>query len=361
VTRWGHVALALAIAGCYSDVRLPAGGGDGGPGEDAPPLTGDATTPSCSVFVARCPPLGSGAVTIIGSINTGNDARCTILDGVCFVSGSDIDIASVVTTTGSNALAIVATHRLQIEPQGEVIAGSEPGSPGPGATAVPACAPAGGGAPGDGGPGGTFGTFGGNGGAANGAPVVAGKISTQPNQLVAGCPGGPGYDATGAAASTGGLGGGALLLVAGAQLVIDGRIEVGGEGGAGGAIQTGGGGGGAGGMIALDAPTIDAAQATLHARGGGGGGGGDGLAGGSGASGDSTSAGGTANAGGLGGAGYHGTPAGDGGSTTGSAGVTPGAGGGGGGAGYIIFHSAAMPVFSEVAANVDPVPVPYGP
>lgn len=139
-----------------------------------------------------------------------------------------------------------------------------------------------------GGAGGSFQTRGAGGGLANGNPGGApGEIEPSIGFVRGGCRGGDGghSDSPLPFDAFGGSGGGAMYLLAGGEIVIEGTLDASGAGGnAGtqaddtGSVNTGGaggGGGGSGGMIALDAPMIRVgANGRMVANGGGGGGGG---------------------------------------------------------------------------------------
>jgi hypothetical protein len=204
-----------------------------------------------------------------------------------------------------------------------------------------------------GGFGGSFGGKGGDGerltGAAATTGVAAVALTSPPTQLRGGCPGGNGDAA-------GGSGGGAVALIAGTSIQIDGKINASGAGGRGGpATQSGGGGGGSGGMIVIDAPSITA-TGPLFANGGGGGQGGDGAGGnlGIGDEGGESPApptpapagNNTGRDGGAGGAGSSGIKLG--GSNAGGGGGSSGGGGGGGGGGAGFIHAHG------VTTNISP-------
>jgi hypothetical protein len=141
---------------------------------------------------------------------------------------------------------------------------------------------------GGGGAGGSFQTAGGGGGRGNGNNVGGMPGSVEPTMgfVRGGCRGANG----GASASPlefdafGGSGGGAMYLLAGDSIVIEGVLDASGAGGSAGTQGddtdtntggAGGAGGGSGGLIALDAPMIVVeAGGRLVANGGGGGGGG---------------------------------------------------------------------------------------
>ncbi|HWN66418.1 MAG TPA: hypothetical protein VNM90_02200 [Haliangium sp.] len=210
---------------------------------------------------------------------------------------------------------------------------------------------------GSGGGGGSFGGAGGDGGFGGGlrgcgdgndsSPGGAGgaAVLTLPDRIRAGCDGKRGGDGEEEGRyGIGGVGGGAVHLVARQRLQVGGTIHAGGAGGYGAQDKrAGGGGGGSGGFIGLEAPElIIQGSAVLAANGGGGGGGtndeGDATAGENALTTDDPAPGGGgyttgvyAAVGGPGSAGdtKSGSNGGDG---------DRGGGGGGGGAGYIILY-----------------------
>src|SRR5262249_15181889 len=134
---------------------------------------------------------------------------------------------------------------------------------------------------GGGGAGGSFlgkGAGGGDGGAAGSVNKggIAAAVGTPraADQLPGGCPGPRGAGARVGATDTSapGHGGGAVLLIAGRMIDVQGGINAVGEGGGGGPPTQfggcGGGGGGAGGMIGLDAPMIRSTGVILASGGG---------------------------------------------------------------------------------------------
>ena len=199
----------------------------------------------------------------------------------CFVIGSDITFAApTVQATGERPLVIFASGTIHISTQLDVSSHSNVRGPGvPAAACVPpqppgstsSSTPAGGAA------GASFMGRGGRGGVSSAnvaGGVPAGADSSGPNLLRAGCNGGLGGASGNGIAGAGGAGGGAVYLVAGKEIVIDGFINASGTGGGGGGLNAGGGGGGSGGMIVLHAPVIRGNGGVLIANGGGGGGGG---------------------------------------------------------------------------------------
>ena len=132
------------------------------------------------------------------------------------------------------------------------------------------------GAGGSGGAGGSFGSLGG----AGGGTIKGETAGGQPAPVVplaviqGGCPGGFGVGRiSDNAADVGppGSGGGGLLITARDAIFIDGELAATGAGGGLGPEWAGGGGGGSGGLIALQAPTVEAGpNARVVATGGGG-------------------------------------------------------------------------------------------
>jgi len=231
------------------------------------------------------PDFASGSIELSGALDTTSSSRCTpSIADYCVIAATRITIPAAVTldVTGARPLVLIANETLTIAGALDVASHAVPRKPGPGAAAAvcPAFATApstqGGGA------GGTFAGVGGAGAGNNDSPPDTGGTPAAVSAvsgLRAGCPG-----QTGGGASNGfglgGLGGGAVLLAAGAKIEIPGRIDASGAGGNGGACQApcatdganayGGGGGGAGGMILVEAPVIDN-TGTVYADGGGGG------------------------------------------------------------------------------------------
>jgi len=291
-------------------------------------------------------------------------------DGYCVIAATSITINGGITvqatgpkplvllasdsiTTGISSTIDVGSHRANLSANEIIGAGADP---------TPSCdagfAPttvlgtSGGGA------GGSFTGPGGRGGSGSGGnPGVgglAGALATAPvTTLRGGCPGQAGAGATNAQA---GHGGGAVMLIAGTSITINGSIDASGEGGSGGqSAFTGGGGGGAGGMIVLDAPFItgSAAETVIFANGGGGGEGGNqnqtGEAGRD-PSDEQAAVGGAAiNNGGNGGAGAGGTAS----ALAGANGTNVSGGGGGGGGGTGLFKAPANAV---LGSRVSPPP-----
>jgi len=279
---------------------------------------------------------------------------------VCIVGAHAIEISGVLEVHGERPLVLAAIDTLAVHGLVDVSSKRSSSRKGPGAT-YPGCDGGSGESPiaggGSGGAGGSFGRPGGVGGATTNDGGAAGA-TTEPGVLRGGCDGGNGGTGGGNLGDfgVGGRSGGAVYLLAGGTLTIDGQINASGEAAVGGTASTyggGGGGGGSGGMIALDAPRIVLADTSLLvANGGGGGGGGAGASGGDGGPGQEPdlsapfpfgAAGGVAGTGvtpgGGGGAGGRlgesGTP---GGSTT----SRGGGGGGGGGTGHILLFTPSV-------------------
>ena len=214
---------------------------------------------------------------------------------LCLIVADDVELANTV-VVGPRPLVLMAADELVIS--GPVLVtsrGAQQAAGGDFASCTSLAggqSPVGAGAGDGGGGGGSFGTQGGDGGngsvALSGGPGGAAGVVTLPLTFIrGGCRGGAGgrNTVTGAGGGAGGRSGGAIYLVAGDRITLEGTgtIDVSGEGGAGGAPGAmtggggGGGGGGSGGLIAFDAPQIVLAPfSRLIANGGGGGGGGSG-------------------------------------------------------------------------------------
>src|SRR5262245_10925315 len=121
-----------------------------------------------------------------------------------------------------------------------------------------------------GGAGGSFHGRGGDGESKDGVPGKAADPVPVPATLRGGCFGGDGANQS-APSGVGGIGGGAVVIIAQA-ITLDGLINASGGGARGGPGNTsaGGGGGGSGGMIVLDAAISLGATARMFANGGGG-------------------------------------------------------------------------------------------
>ena len=211
------------------------------------------------------------------------DARALLAERVV-ISGNLV-------ASGSLPFAIVATDSITLV--GGVI---DVGAGGAGAQSSCIVGVGANGTQGAGGGGGAgFGAVGGSGGVGDGDAVngnqprpggTAGGTASLPDGPLGGCAGAAGGNDDQNQGGRGGLGGGAVFLVAGNRISIDSTsaIDAAGEGGQGGTRVVGfgdggGGGGGSGGMILLEAPALTCAG-TLAANGGGGGeGSGDQLAG----------------------------------------------------------------------------------
>jgi hypothetical protein len=311
-------------------------------------------------------------VSTASNIDTDSPLCASTISGAtnyCVIAATNITIGATLRAAGTKPLVLIATDSIVTTALLDVgsyrdatsdVMGDRTSSivgPAIGAGADPSsCAPAM--LPMDGGgyAGGSFIGFGGVGGTgSNGsnAGSPAPPVTDVP-VLRGGCsaPVDPGF-------RVGGYGGGAVLLIAGKRIDVQGGINASGASGRGAAPGNRGGfGGGAGGMIAFDAPTITCNSLLLASGGGGGGGssgitsGGDGqdpstlaaAAGGGGANGGNGGRGSTASSRAAPGApGAPGSPAGIGG----------GGGGGGGGAGLI-----KAPATANLGTMVSPPPTP---
>jgi hypothetical protein len=393
----------VALAACKFSPPIEGAPGDGPTGsEPKPPGDGSDTPPDARL----CFGIGLGMVclmnaptmprTLTANIDTSTAGNCTEVIAVggvmsCVIAGTTVQVptGSNIRGIGSRPLVIVASETLTIEGSlsvGSTRTGGPGGSPIVGAGAPsPQCMtptpPEDDDGGGGGGAGGSFAGPGGNGGTGDlNDPIFGGTANggvhsaelTQITTLRAGCRGGNGGDGSGPGDSfgTGGPGGGALYLIAGTQIVINGAVSAFGAGGVGGFAggggggmnpeRGGGGGGGSGGMVGLDAPTVTVAASGSVTANGGGGGEGCGLNGPRCDPGDDGTTNGTRAAGGIdpiddnagdddGGNGGLGS----GGSVlAGAAGASHdgGGGGGGGGAGFIYVKGA----FTANGATISP-------
>jgi hypothetical protein len=269
--------------------------------------------------------------------------------GYCVLAASTITISAPLHAVGARPLVLVAADSIIMPAPGSIDVGSHrlpTESIGAGADPSTGCnassrSPTTANGTSGGGAGGSFirraGDGGLGGGAAGGIPGGHALVVQAVTAVRGGC---PGQDGAGGGSGAHGHSGGAVFLIAGNSIFIDGLINAGGEGGAGGGPANAGGGGGAGGMIGFHAATIQV-TGTLIANGGAGGEGGSNSVEGN-PGGDAVSiapaAGGTngSTTGGDGGAGS-GNATGDEGTMglDGTIGGEGGGGGGGGGAGLI--------------------------
>ncbi|MBA3460372.1 MAG: hypothetical protein H0T46_10455 [Deltaproteobacteria bacterium] len=206
---------------------------------------------------------------------------------ICVIAANNIRVQGAPTLHGGRPLVLVARKVLTVDAGTSIDVASRSNMLGSGSP-MAICSQTNNGAPGStGGAGGAGGGFNGMGGSGGNAMVALG--GSQPpavalsNGIRAGCRGGRGGNGnSGVNGGQGGQGGGALYLIAGERIEMNGIINASGEGGGGGARApsnggggAGGGGGGTGGLIGLDAPIVRiGASARLAANGGGGGGGG---------------------------------------------------------------------------------------
>jgi len=370
IGRMRRVLLLLALGGCdilFRIDRIPANTGDGGSiGDGAPPRDGSSGSCAGGVLVGLNGAGNAGLVQVCVTstaavhlstlINT--DSMCpltlaqTVSPDLCVYTGMTIDTTANFRVIGSRALVLAATGVITIANTIDLSGGNlEPGAGGDtancdGMAGVNSVNGGGGGG------GGSFQTAGGAGNNAGGSGGTPGPLGTV-THVRGGCRGGLGGGGGTAGNAPRGHSGGAIYLASAAKIVVTGGINACGGGGGHGTAATdgsgGGGGGASGGLIAFDAPQLDATGGMIWANGGGGGGGGgagatrtDGvtgyestsptMAGGGGGGGDGTPTGGDGGMGPLllsvGGAGH-------------PAVSTAGAGGGAGGQGFILFYGTA--------------------
>lgn len=267
--------------------------------------------------------------------------------GYCVLAARTIIISTPLRAVGTRPLVLVAAESITVPTSASIDVGSHrrpAGSIGAGADPSTGCNEAGlptvANGTGGGGSGGSFrGTGGTGGGGGNGGGVPGQRTPgiLTVTTVRGGC---PGEDGAGDNKGAAGHGGGAVFLLAGSRITVDGTILAGGEGGGGATgMDSGGGGGGSGGMIGFNAPNLIVTGAVV-ANGGGGGEGAVAVSGhhGSDAVTTDSAAGGAGGSalGGDGGAGSAGSISISGGlGQDGSPNMGGGGGGGGGGAGLI--------------------------
>jgi hypothetical protein len=376
--RWAAIWLA-GLSGCSSilgidDFKLgDAGGGDmEGGNEYCLGPTG------FRVCLAEAPTGAPFTIPASLTFDTGTSPQCASVQpaswkmasqpDACFIIAPQITISgNQVQAIGARPLVLFASDSITITTQLDAASHNVTSVRGPASNAA-ACT-AGtmgpGGSTTGGGGGGSFLTRGGDGGNSSGN-TAGGRASaadqSAPTLLRGGCNGKLATtNVAGVPGGDGGAGGGAVYLLAGNRITINGFINVSGAAGGGGQPGAGGGGGGSGGMILLHAPAIGGNGGVLIANGGAGGGAGGG-GGQSGQPGSDPSPqmptmqalGGTPGSGaGAGGLGFAGSaPA-----TIGqnaAAGATGGGGGGGGAGGYIRANIAPSNITSSPTVSILP-------
>lgn len=289
-------------------------------------------------------------VSTASNVDTDSPLCASTISGAenyCVIAATNITIAATLRADGKKPLVLIATDSIITTGLINLIggAGSNPSVCSTGTPPVGGGGHAGGSFVGLGGDGG----FGSDGGA-GGMPAAS---VTDVTELRGGCSGQGAGDVLAA-----GVGGGAVFLIAGNRIDIQGGINASGQGGGPGDSSFGGGvGGGAGGMIGFEAPIITCNSLLLVAGGGGGGGGGGPFEGNNGSTPNSITpaAGGAGVTGGFGGSGStpsRGAPGMAG--SPGLAGNPPGAGGGGGGGAGLI----KAPATANLGTMVSPPPTP---
>ena len=259
--RWLLLAM---LAGCDFERgggAVPGDGPDAAPPKDTPDAPDAPPSQVC---------LGDGEFRIcvdeptmpfsVGATNPTIDTdadppECTFVSqpdrpSLCVIAATTITIDdSILFVTGSHPLVLLARDTIRIGRGVDVSSHQMGPATGAGFDSA-ACDASGNGGNdnngGDGGAGGSFGSVGGNGGAAGGTSQgpSAGAVTTPALFLRGGCKGGNGGNGNGG--GTGGAGnhgGGAVLLLAGQSIAIDGFVNASGGGGGRGLNSKGGGGG----------------------------------------------------------------------------------------------------------------------
>ncbi len=315
-------------------------------------VAGDAAV-DAKPFVCSGTAYGAGLVQICvtttllasetrgASINTDTQCTFTQLFGdldLCVIAATNVSLQGTIRVTGARPLVILGTQAISIATATLIDAASDQTMTGPGSDLpITDCAThAGTGTDhGSGAAGGRFDGVAGNGGEGGVAGAVA-NGSPLPFTFRPGC-----YGGSNAGGSLGGAPGGAIYLIAGANITINTGtvINVSGAGARRVSELQGGGGGGSGGFLGIDAPNLDLQSGIdVFVLGGGGSSGGDlaiqGAPGGESPGSNIPAAGGSGGCGGRGGNG--GAVGMD--PTSGAPGICNGVrgpgGGGGGGAGY---------------------------
>jgi len=308
-------------------------------------------------------PTGSLTSALLTTINTDTSPKCAPVrsgGNYCVLAATTINLDEKLRATGTRPLVLIAIDSITTTavidvgshrgPPEEAGAGADPAACAPGTAPTTVTTTSGGGA------GGSFTGLGGSGGGgaagSGGAGGTPGAVADPITELRGGCAGQAGE---GPAKATAGHGGGAVFLIAGNKIDVQGGINAAGAGGAAGVTgAAGGGGGGAGGMIGFDAPMITVSGLILANGGGGGEGSGQTTPGAAGADPNAINAATGGNgATGNGGDGGNGSPA----TTAGAGGAgangASGGGGGGGGAGLI-----KAPATATLGTQVSPPATP---
>jgi len=251
--------------------------------------------------------LPAGSINLPGVMNpidttaSGNCDQVVAQQGgpaLCVIAATNVTVIGGMIATGTRPLVVVATDSITVNGGAKIDVSSVTGTGarrGAGSN-FEQCSRSDkgrndtGGAGGGGG--GSFGTVGGKGGTGDlnnsdppGTPATGGNPGAAASSVAVlrgGCSGGAGGEGDNSPGGAAGDGGGAVYLIAGNRITINGDIFASGGGGrvtgTPGGRQEGGGGGGSGGMIVLDAPTLQV-QGRVAANGGAGGGGGGNVGG----------------------------------------------------------------------------------
>ena len=286
----GWLAYAL-LAGCsFREGTL--GNSPQPDGKDVAPPDAQVCFGTPAICLSK-PPSGMVTLPPPNPFDTNVSANCTQVvaqtDGtsLCVVAAATITINSM-TATGNRPLVVIASDTIHVVGTLDV-SSTLSGQQGAGMNFA-SCDPSHPGvADGHGGGGGAGGSFGGKGGdggkgASQFQQTAAAGTAQSPPPIRGGCPGASGGDGDqNHRGGSGGNSGGAIALIAGSHVQIDGNVfasGAGGQRGTGGNTNLdspvgGGGGAGSGGLIALDAPMISVVGIVAANGGGGGGGGGD--------------------------------------------------------------------------------------
>jgi hypothetical protein len=285
--RCEHAWVLCLATGCSSLLGLdePAPIADAGTGDgiDAIVPADGANCFGSGTFTVCLDALPTAAVSLPQALNTDTSPLCMAIPAswialgqgpACFVIAPDLTVNGALRVTGSRPLVMLGTAQIKVDASIDIA--SHGATAGAGAQSSQCVTPPTGqndSLGGGGGAGGTFMSVGGSGGAGNGGTATGATAppatSSKPSTLHGGCRGSPGGASV---ASAFGAGGGAIYLIAGAQLILSSGVSINasGAGAPKDSRHSGGAGGGSGGMIVLFAPTIVASNATLIANGGAG-------------------------------------------------------------------------------------------
>ena len=350
-----HIACLVAC-GFPRPADVP---GDDDAGRSGLPGAGACFGNFLKICLAEAPTMPF-TISTAANVNTDSPLCASVVSGgagYCVIAATDITINATLRATGTRPLVLIASGSIVTTALIDVSSNRTPdralgiGAGGDPSVCAPGIRPVGRG----GNAGGSFIGLGGSGGFGSDGSTggTPGATMTDVTELRGGCPGQNGFNL-----DEGGYGGGAVFLIAGKRIDVQGGINASGAGGFGSSGGANPGyGGGSGGMIGFEAPMITCSSLLLASGGGGGGGSTGAFEGGNGQDPATTdpALGGLGANGGTGGNGSMAARAAPGlaGGPGNPAGEVAGGGGGGGGAGLI-----KAPASAQLGTNVSPPPTP---